>query len=226
MLIPSIDLMGGKIVQLVRGEKKALESDDFGYWIARFSAHPLVQLIDLDAAMKTQQGGNPELIEMICARLPCQVGGGIRSVERACDLLASGARRVIFGSALLKDGKINTVLAQECCNALGRDQLTFAVDSRGGRVAVQGWKQNTAIDPAEMMQALEPWCSAFLYTHIDTEGTMTGFPIEVAHQLRTKTKNRLMLAGGIRSMQEVEALDKLGADAVVGMAVYTGAIAK
>jgi phosphoribosylformimino-5-aminoimidazole carboxamide ribotide isomerase len=224
VLIPSIDLMGGKIVQLVRGEKKALESDDFDYWIGRFSTHPLVQLIDLDAAMRTQQGGNPELIKMICARLPCQVGGGIGSVERASELLAGGARRVIFGSALLKDGKINTVLAAECCTALGRDQLTFAADSRGGRVAIEGWKQNTAIDPGEMMMALEPWCSAFLYTHIDTEGTMTGFPIEVAHRLRAKTKNRLMLAGGIRSTQEVETLDKLGADAVVGMALYTGAI--
>jgi phosphoribosylformimino-5-aminoimidazole carboxamide ribotide isomerase len=226
VLIPSIDLMGGKIVQLVRGDKKALESEDFDYWIARFSTHPLVQLIDLDAAMRTNQGGNQELIKMVCARLPCQVGGGIGSVEQARELLAWGARRVIFGSAMLKDEKINTALAAECCTALGRDQLTFAVDSRGGRVAIQGWKQNTAVDPLEMMRSLEPWCSAFLYTHIDTEGTMTGFPIEVAQQLRTKTKNRLMLAGGIRSMQEVEALDRLGADAVVGMAVYTGVIGK
>jgi phosphoribosylformimino-5-aminoimidazole carboxamide ribotide isomerase len=210
----------------VHGEKKALEFDDFDYWIARFSTYPLVQLIDLDAAIRTptQQGGNPELVKMICTRLPCQVGGGIRNIERARELLALGAPRVILGSSLLRDGKINTALARECCNTLGRDQLTFAVDSRQGKVAIEGWKQNTAIDPIDVIQLLEPWCSAFLYTHIDTEGTMTGFPVEVAHKLRAATSRRLMVAGGIRSMHEIEALDKLGADAVVGMAVYTGAI--
>jgi len=224
VLIPSIDLMGGKIVQLVHGEKKALEFDDFDYWITRFSTYPLVQLIDLDAAMRTQHGGNPEQIQMICTRLRCQIGGGVRSVERARELLALGAPRVIFGSSLLKGGKINTALAQECCNTLGQDQLTFAVDSRQGRVAIEGWKQSTAVDPIEMMQVLEPWCSAFLYTHIDSEGAMCGFPMEVARKLRAATSRRLMVAGGIRSMQEIEALDNLGADAVVGMAVYTGAI--
>lgn len=224
MLIPSIDLMGGKIVQLVHGAKKALESDDFDYWIARFSAYPLVQLIDLDAAMS--QGGNHERIAMICRQLPCQVGGGIRSVEQARELLALGAKRVIFGSALLTDGTINTVLAQECSADLGTDYLTFAVDSRAGKVAVKGWKENTNVDPREMMRQLEPYCSAFLYTHIDSEGTLSGFPRELALQLRQGTSRRLILAGGIRSIEEVEALDAIGADAVVGMAIYTGQMGK
>src|SRR5258707_1258147 len=186
--------MGGKIVQLIQGEKKALEFDDFEYWIERFSTFPLVQLIDLDAAMG--RGNNRELIAMICKRLPCQTGGGIRDVTRATELLSLGAKRVIFGSALLKDGAINTPLAAEAATTLGLEQLTFAIDSRGGKVAIQGWKEATAIAPADMVQALDPYCSAFLYTHIDTEGTMTGFPVQVARDLAAITKKRMIVAGG------------------------------
>jgi phosphoribosylformimino-5-aminoimidazole carboxamide ribotide isomerase len=219
VLIPSIDLMGGKIVQLVQGEKKALEFDDFDYWITRFSSYPLVQLIDLDAAMG--QGSNHELVAMICSHLPCQVGGGIRNIERARELLALGAKRVIFGSALLRNGQIDTALAQDCAEQLGEEHLTFAIDSRGGKVAIQGWKESTSTDPVQMMRQLESYCGAFLYTHIDTEGTMTGFPIEIAHRLRGQTARQVIVAGGIRSMEEVESLDAMGVDAVVGMAIYT-----
>ncbi len=222
MLIPSIDLMGGKIVQLVQGEKKALEFDDFDYWIGRFSSYPLVQLIDLDAAMG--RGDNRELIAMICKRLPCQTGGGIRDVARGGELLALGARRVIFGSALLKDGAMNIALAAEAASTLGAEQVTFAIDSRGGKVAIQGWKEATAIRPAEMVRALDAYCSAFLYTHIDTEGTMTGFPLSVARELAGLTEKKMIVAGGIRSRTEVDALDAIGVDAVVGMAIYTGAM--
>lgn len=222
MLIPSIDLMGGKIVQLVQGEKKALESDDFDYWIDRFSAYPLVQLIDLDAAMG--QGSNRELIAMTCKRLTCQVGGGIRDVARAAELLALGAKRVIFGSSLVKDGSINTSLAAEAAKTLGAEHLTFAIDSRNGKVAIKGWKENTSVYPADMIRALDPYCSAFLYTHIDTEGTMTGFPTGVARELASLTRKQLIVAGGIRSRAEVDELDAIGIDAVVGMAIYTGAM--
>jgi len=222
VLIPSIDLMGGKIVQLVQGEKKALEFDDFEYWIERFSTFPLVQLIDLDAAMG--RSNNRELITMICKRLPCQTGGGIRDVARASELLALGARRVILGSALLKDGAINTSLAAEAAETLGAQHLTFAIDSRQGKVAIQGWKESTAVNPKDMVRALDPYCSAFLYTHIDTEGTMTGFPIEIAQELASLTKKKMIVAGGIRSRAEVDQLDAIGVDAVVGMAIYTGAM--
>jgi phosphoribosylformimino-5-aminoimidazole carboxamide ribotide isomerase len=222
VLIPSIDLMGGRIVQLVRGEKKALEFDDFDYWIDRFSAHPLIQLIDLDAAMG--QGSNHQQVAMVCRRLPCQVGGGIRSTEQARDLLAMGASRVIFGSALLRDGAINRKFAQECSAKLGPDHLTFAIDSRGGKVAVKGWKERTEIDPVVMLRELEDLCSAFLYTHIDTEGTLSGFPTELAHKLRNETTRRLIVAGGVCSLDEVAALDAIGVDAVVGMAIYKGTI--
>jgi len=214
--------MGGKIVQLIQGEKKALEFDDFEYWIERFSAFPLVQLIDLDAALG--RGNNRELIAMICKRLPCQTGGGIRDVARGAELLALGARRVIYGSALLKDGSINTRLAAEAAAALGAKQLTFAIDSRNGKVAIQGWKENTSVGPAEMIRALDPYCSAFLYTHIDTEGMMTGFPVDLARQLAGLTKKQMIVAGGIRSRDEVDTLHAIGVDAVVGMAIYTGAM--
>ncbi|HEY6305806.1 MAG TPA: 1-(5-phosphoribosyl)-5-[(5-phosphoribosylamino)methylideneamino] imidazole-4-carboxamide isomerase [Candidatus Angelobacter sp.] len=222
MLIPSIDLMGGRIVQLVQGERKALEFDDFNYWITRFSAHPLVQLIDLDAAMG--QGSNHDLVAMICRKLPCQVGGGIRNIERARELLAMGAKRVIFGSALIRDGHIDTALARECAERLAIDRLTFAIDSRDGKVAIMGWKETTTADPLEMIRRLEPYCSAFLYTHIDSEGTMTGFPIEIARRLRGQTAKQVIVAGGICSTEEVEALGDIGVDAVVGMAIYTGKI--
>jgi phosphoribosylformimino-5-aminoimidazole carboxamide ribotide isomerase len=222
VLIPSIDLMGGKIVQLVQGEKKALEFDDFEYWIERFSAYPLVQLIDLDAAMG--HGSNRELIAMICKRLPCQTGGGIRDVARGAELLALGARRVIYGSALVKDSAINTPLAAEAAATLGAKQLTFAIDSRKGKVAIKGWKENTSVDPAEMIRALDPYCSAFLYTHIDTEGTMTGFPVDRARELAGLTKKQMIVAGGIRSQAEVDELHAIRVDAVVGMAIYTGAM--
>ena len=222
MLIPSIDLLGGKIVQLVQGEKKALEFENFSYWMERFSGYPLVQLIDLDAAMG--DGSNYKLITSIARQLPCQVGGGIRDLTRARELLDAGAKRVIFGSALLKDGQINIGVAQEFSSALGQQRLTFAIDSRGGKVSIKGWKEVTAIDPLDMVSTLEPYCSAFLYTHIDTEGTMSGFPLEVARKLRQASPRQLIVAGGIRSMAEVHALDEIGVDAVVGMAIYTGAI--
>jgi phosphoribosylformimino-5-aminoimidazole carboxamide ribotide isomerase len=222
VLIPSIDLMAGKIVQLVQGEKKALEFDDFDHWIRRFSGNPLVQLIDLDAAMG--QGSNREEVAMICQRLPCQVGGGVRDVARASEVLAMGAKRVIIGSALLRGGTIDKAFAQQCSGKLGRDHLTFAIDSRGGKVAVKGWKERTSVDPLVMMRELEGSCSAFLYTHIDVEGTLSGFPLEVAQRLRQGTARRLIVAGGIRSLDEVAALEAIGVDAVVGMAIYTGAI--
>jgi phosphoribosylformimino-5-aminoimidazole carboxamide ribotide isomerase len=222
VLIPSIDLMGGKIVQLVQGEKKALEFDNFQYWIERFSSFPLVQLIDLDAAMG--RGNNRDLIAMICKKLPCQTGGGIRDVARASELLALGAKRVILGSALLKNGDINTSLAAEAAETLGAEHLTFAIDSRKGKVAIQGWKESTTVDPKDMVRVLDPYCGAFLYTHIDTEGTMTGFPFAVAQELAGLTKRQMIVAGGIRSRAEVERLDAIGVDAVVGMAIYTGAM--
>jgi phosphoribosylformimino-5-aminoimidazole carboxamide ribotide isomerase len=220
VLIPSIDLMGGKIVQLVQGEKKALEFENFAEWVKRFSRYPLVQLIDLDAAMS--KGNNQALIAEFCGKLPCQVGGGIRSAENARQVMNAGAKRVILGSSLVKDGAIDAAFAGALCAEFGDERLVMAIDSRGGRVAIHGWKTITSITPAEMIQALEPYCSAFLYTHIDTEGLLQGIPLDVVDGLRKLTSRRLIAAGGIRNQQEIDALDAMGVDAVVGMAIYSG----
>jgi phosphoribosylformimino-5-aminoimidazole carboxamide ribotide isomerase len=220
MLIPSIDLMGGRIVQLVQGEKLRLAFDDFEYWIEKFSRFPLVQLIDLDAAMR--QGDNSALVEQIAKRLPCQVGGGIHSIERARQVLAAGARRVIVGSALFSaEGAVHTVFAEDLAAAVGADRVVAGIDARNGRIAVKGWKAQVELTPDAAIPALDPHVSAFLYTHVDGEGLMQGFPVEVAARLRKLTRRQLIVAGGIRSQREVDELDTLGADAVVGMAVYT-----
>jgi phosphoribosylformimino-5-aminoimidazole carboxamide ribotide isomerase len=223
LLIPSIDLMGGRIVQLVRGETLKLAFDDFEYWIGRFQSYPLVQLIDLDAAMR--QGDNSELITRIATRLPCQVGGGIGTVERATAVLSAGARRVIVGSALFGGADlVNTGFARTLAGAVGAEQLVFSVDTKQGKVAVKGWKDRVELTPDEALPQLEPFCGAFLYTHIDREGTMQGFPIEVAQRLRLITKRQLIVAGGIREQTEIDALDAIGVDAVAGMAVYSGVL--
>ncbi len=232
VLIPSIDLMGGRIVQLVQGEKLKLAFDDFDYWINRFEKYPLVQLIDLDAAM--QQGENTRLIEMICGRLTCQVGGGLKTAEDGRRLLDAGAKRVIFGSSLFGPSQdtaekrrhkvIRLEFAEGLKQALGEDALCFSVDTKGGKVAVKGWKDSVELTPEEAITWLEDSCAAFLYTHVDTEGTMQGFPIETAAILRACTAKQLIVAGGIREQGEIDELDAMGVDAVAGMAVYSGAM--
>jgi phosphoribosylformimino-5-aminoimidazole carboxamide ribotide isomerase len=224
MLIPSIDLMGGRIVQLVQGEKLRLAFDDFEYWVEKFSRYPLVQLIDLDAAMR--QGDNSALVAQISKRLPCQAGGGIDSIARARQVLDAGAKRVIIGSALFSaDGKVNTSFAAELASSIGPQHIAAGIDTKNGSIAVKGWKAQVALTPDEAIPQLEPHVAAFLYTHVDGEGLMQGFPIDTAVRLRKLTARQLIVAGGIRSREEVDALDALGADAVVGMAVYTEAMA-
>jgi len=223
VLIPSIDLMGGKIVQLVQGEKKALEFENFAEWVERFAKYPLVQLIDLDAAMG--KGDNRALIAEFCGKLPCQVGGGIRSASKARDVLAAGARRIIVGSSLVRDGGVDVTFAAALSEEFGTSRLVAAIDSRGGRVAIHGWKTITEITPAFMIEVLAPYCSAFLYTHIDTEGMLQGIPMDVVRELRERTSRGFIAAGGIRSQQEIDELDAMGVDAVVGMAIYLGTIA-
>jgi phosphoribosylformimino-5-aminoimidazole carboxamide ribotide isomerase len=224
MLIPSIDLLGGRIVQLVQGEKLRLAFDDFDYWIDKFSKFPLVQLIDLDAAMR--QGDNSILVAQIAKRLPVQVGGGIRSIDRARQVLDAGAARVIIGSALFSEqGTVNAEFASSLADAITPERVVAGIDTKNGRIAIRGWKAEVALTPDEAIPALNPHVAAFLYTHVDGEGLMQGFPIATAARLRKLTERKLIVAGGIRSQQEVDELDKIGADSVVGMAVYTELLA-
>lgn len=220
MLIPSIDLQGGRVVQLVQGERLAWSTDDVDSWIEKFSRFPIVQVIDLDAARGS--GSNRDLVRYVCGRLPCQVGGGIRSTEDASAILEAGARRVIVGSALFGESDVNVESAKAFSQAIGRDRLVAAVDGRGGMVAVRGWQASLDLPVTDAMAALEPWVGAFLATLIDGEGLMGGLDFERAVALKRVTALPLIVAGGIRNIEEVDRLDSLGIDAVVGMAIYTG----
>jgi phosphoribosylformimino-5-aminoimidazole carboxamide ribotide isomerase len=220
MLIPSIDLQNGRIVQLVQGEKLALESNDFDAWIDRFRGRSKVQLIDLDAAKGL--GSNDALVARICAELPCRVGGGIRSVARAQEVLAAGATHVIISSALFTRGRVDLKFAETLASEIGPDRLIAAVDSREGRVAIHGWRTILEITPVDAVRQLEPFFGEFLYTHVDLEGLMIGTDMAAITAVRNATSSRLTAAGGITTTEEVARLHSLGIDAVVGMAIYTG----
>jgi phosphoribosylformimino-5-aminoimidazole carboxamide ribotide isomerase len=220
MLIPSIDLQGGRIVQLVQGERLALASDDFDGWIERFSRFPAIQLIDLDAAKN--QGHNRELVASICRRLPCRVGGGVRSVDDVTSLLAGGAVKVIVGSRLFRGGEPDTGFAADVAAAAGPARLVAAVDAKAGRVVIDGWRTQLDITPAEAMRRLEPWFGEFLFTNVDVEGLMRGVDRAAIEAVHGATASAVTVAGGVTTAEEIEWLAGLGMDAVAGMAIYTG----
>jgi len=220
MLIPSIDLQGGRIVQLVQGEKLALASDDFDGWIAKFTGFPNVQLIDLDAAKN--QGHNRDLVASICRRLPCRVGGGVRSVEDVTALLEAGATKVIVGSRLFRGGAPDLAFAQSLADRAGAARLIAAVDARGGRVVIDGWRTQLPISPADAIRALEPYVEEFLFTNVDVEGLMRGIDREAIEAVRAATARAITVAGGVTTEDEIAWLDSRGMDAVAGMAIYTG----
>jgi phosphoribosylformimino-5-aminoimidazole carboxamide ribotide isomerase len=220
MLIPSIDLQGGRIVQLAQGDRLVVESWDVDGWVRRFEGFPAVQLIDLDAAKS--EGSNAALVRQITRRLPCRVGGGVRTVEQALDLLRAGAHKVIFGSALFANGGPALTFAQDVAARLGSDRAIAAVDARGGCVAVEGWRRTLLITPEDAVRQLEPFFGEFLYTNIDREGLMRGIDRAAILRLRDATRRRVTVAGGVTTAGEIEWLDSLGMDAVVGMALYSG----
>jgi phosphoribosylformimino-5-aminoimidazole carboxamide ribotide isomerase len=227
MLIPSIDLQNGKIVQLVQGEKLAIESSDFDGWIEKFSQFPKVQLIDLDAAMS--RGNNDALVKQIAGRLPCRVGGGVRSVRRAEELIAAGAQSVIAGSGLFRrseTGDLSQMVDHDFALALsatiGMHRLVAAVDSKAGRVVIHGWKTMLPLTAVQAVTLLEPYCEEFLYTHVDKEGLMQGTDMDAIRAVANATERKVTAAGGITTRAEIDALDAIGVDSVVGMAIYTG----
>ncbi len=222
MLIPSIDLKGGAVVQLVQGERLAIQDADVFRWVRRFERFPKVQVIDLDAAMGS--GDNLAIVRQIAGALSCRVGGGIRTVERAQEVLTAGAHQIIAGSALFKDGRPDLVFAETLSNAVGRERVIAAVDSRHGHVVIHGWKTPLPLTAAEAVRALEPYCDEFLYTHVDTEGLMGGTNLDAILAVRQATVRRLTAAGGITTQREIDDLHALGIDAVVSMAIYTGAL--
>jgi phosphoribosylformimino-5-aminoimidazole carboxamide ribotide isomerase len=222
MFIPAIDLKGGQVVQLVQGKRLALASDDVFAWVDRFAKYPKVQVIDLDGALES--GANDALVQRICQHLPCRVGGGIRTIERAEAVLGAGARQVIVSSALFRDGQVDVAFARALADRVGRERVIAAVDSFAGRVVIRGWTETTACTAVEAARTLAPFCSELLYTHVDTEGLMRGIDMAAVKAVREATDLPLTAAGGITTREEILALDAMGIDAVVGMAVYTGTL--
>lgn len=223
MLIPSIDLRNGKVVQLIQGERLALEDADLDAWLRRFATFPKLQLIDLDAAIGT--GHNDALVRYVCGQRVCRVGGGIRTVARAREVLAQGASHVIVGSSLFRDGRPALDFARELAEAVGVERVIAAVDAKGGQVAVKGWRETVPLSAVDAVKALEPFCTEFLYTHVDKEGLMGGTDMAAILAVRDATSRRVVAAGGITTQEEIDHLDGLGVDSVVGMAIYTGRLA-
>lgn len=215
MIIPCIDLMDGKVVQLVQGREKALEGGTPLEMLEKFAAFPEIQVIDLDAAM--DRGSNDDLVELIAARAVARVGGGVRSPERARMLIQQGAHRVIIGTAAFQ-----RELLQKIADAVGPERLIIALDSKGGKVVVKGWQQVTDFTAEEVVQQFEPYCSGFLCTYVDKEGLMQGTDLDWFRRLRAATDHELTAAGGITTMDEIRALRALGIHAALGMAIYTG----
>jgi len=225
MIIPCIDLQGGKAVQLVRGRRRALAVDDVLGLLDRFRDYPILHVIDLDAAMRT--GSNGRWIKRLCrsANREVRVGGGIRTVARAAKILSWGAAKIIVGSAAFRDGNVDREFLGTLAKRVGRRHVVVAIDTEGGRIVVRGWREKLKLRPAEVIPELEPYCSGFLSTFVDNEGTMKGTDLRWFRELQRVTKLPITAAGGIRSMREVNALERAGMDAAVGMAIYTGALA-
>jgi phosphoribosylformimino-5-aminoimidazole carboxamide ribotide isomerase len=215
VIIPCIDLMGGKVVQLIQGREKALEADGPIEMLHRFRAFPQIQVIDLDAAMN--RGSNDSLVELVASRSIARVGGGVRTPERARALVQQGAYRVIVGTAAFDREKLT-----EIADAVGPDRLIVALDSKGGKVVTHGWQESTQHTAEEMIPHLEPFCSGFLCTYVDKEGMLEGTDLAWFRRLRAATKHELTAAGGITTVEEIRELHQLGIHVALGMAIYTG----
>lgn len=214
MIFPCIDLMGGKVVQLVQGRDKALEGDAPLEMLSKFAAFPEIQVIDLDAAMG--KGDNTALVEMLASRARCRVGGGVRTPERARALIEQGAHRVIAGTAAF------TPVIEAIAAAVGPERLIIALDSKNGKIVVKGWREATEFTAEQVIQRLEPYCGGFLCTYVDKEGMMQGTDLDWFRRLRAATKHEITAAGGITTIEEIRALAAIDVHAALGMAIYTG----
>ncbi len=211
MILPSLDLMEGRAVQLRRGSEKVLVSPEDPLALARrFAFYGEVAVVDLDAALG--RGDNRELVRTLCRSAPCRIGGGVRREEDVVDLITAGARQVVVGTAA----------APEFLGRFPPDWIVVALDARGGRVVDRGWRHDTGEDPVERARRLEPYCSGFLFTQVEVEGTLAGVPLDPVRALRAATSRELTVAGGVRDLDDIRAIEALGADVQVGMALYAG----
>jgi phosphoribosylformimino-5-aminoimidazole carboxamide ribotide isomerase len=215
MIFPCIDLMDGKVVQLVQGREKALEGGSPDQMLARFAAFPEIQVIDLDAAIG--RGANHGIVEYLASRAVIRAGGGVRSADRARQLVGQGASKVIVGTAAF-----NAPLLGEIRDAIGRDRLIIALDSKAGRVVVKGWREATGFTAEEMIREFEPHCGGFLCTYVDKEGMLEGTDLDWFRRLRAATTLEITAAGGITTIEEIGELRRMNVHAALGMAIYTG----
>ena len=220
MIIPCIDLMDGKVVQLVQGREKALEAESPEEMLRQFAGFSQIQVIDLDAAMG--KGSNDELVRAVASQAIARVGGGVRTVERAQALVQQGAHKVIVGTAAFTHTGVRHEFLAALRGAIGRERAVIALDSKNGRIVVRGWRESTSLSAEEVLGELEPYCSGFLCTYVDKEGMLQGTDLDWFRRLRAATPLELTAAGGITTMGDVRALLDMGVHAALGMAIYTG----
>ncbi|MGD0129370.1 MAG: HisA/HisF-related TIM barrel protein [Terriglobia bacterium] len=218
MIIPCIDLMGGTVVQLIQGREKFLELPDPLAVLAKFADYPQIQVIDLDGALG--RGDHSEIIRELCRRKPCRVGGGIRTVEKAVRAIEGGALKVIVGSSAFTSDGINIAFLESLVAAVPREKLMIAVDCLGDRVAIRGWRETLPLTSAQALAQLDPYCSEFLCTYIDAEGKLQGTNLAWFKSLRAATQLPITAAGGITTDEEIKALEEIGMNAALGMAIY------
>jgi phosphoribosylformimino-5-aminoimidazole carboxamide ribotide isomerase len=220
MIVPCIDLMDGKVVQLVQGREKALEGDSPTEMLRKFAAFPQIQVIDLDAAMG--RGANDDLVEMLASKALIRAGGGVRTVSRAEALLAQCAYRVIVGTSAFNADGPNHPFLESLATSVGRDRIVLALDTKGGHIVIKGWQEATRFTAEEVIRQLEPYCSGFLCTYVDKEGMMQGTDLDWFRRLRDATEMEITAAGGITTMDDISALMAMNIHCAVGMAIYTG----
>jgi len=224
VLIPCIDLQGGQAVQLVRGRKRALAVADVFGVLEKFRKYPWLHVIDLDGAMG--KSSNDGLVRNLCARarndfgMKVRVGGGIRSISRAQEVASWGANQIIVGSAAFHGGKVNVRFLQELTENVSCEKIVIALDTARGRITIHGWRKELTLQAEKVMPQLESYCAGFLCTDVDREGTMMGANLDWFRKLRNATSHPIIGAGGIKTRREIAALEKIGVDAAVGMAMY------
>lgn len=224
MLIPCIDLQNGQAVQLVHGRKRELAISDVLGVVERFKNYEWLHVIDLDAAMgKTS---NAKLVRRLCftARttygMKVRVGGGVRTVAGAKKIVGWKPEQIVIGSAVFRNGKVNLPFLKRLVKQVEPARIVIALDTAKGRITTQGWRRTIKFRAEDVMAQLQPYCAAFLCTDVDREGTMSGANLKWFRSLRKVTEHPVIAAGGIRSRREVSALEEIGMDAAVGMAMY------
>lgn len=220
MIIPCIDLMEGKVVQLVQGREKVFEAKSLDDTLATFAGFQQIQVIDLDAAMGT--GSNDAIVGHLSNRATVRVGGGVRTVQRAHQLVAQGAFRVIVGTSVFSAGGPDTAFLNSLNQSIGKERITIALDSKAGQIVIKGWRESTRWTAIDIIAELEPHCSGFLCTYVDKEGMMKGTDLAWFESLRKTTEHELVAAGGITTLDEIRALTSMGIHCAIGMAIYTG----